>query len=73
MGKTLKISPEGRKCKFPKCKRLLSVYNHAAYCRIHWDQVSRKKVLKIPCHRGSEARKGLFWGIQPVKNNTGEE
>ena len=50
MAKTLKTSPEGRKCKFATCKRLLSVYNHAAYCRIHWDQVSRKKVLQIPYH-----------------------
>ena len=50
MEKTLKTSREGRKCKFPNCKRRLSIYNHAAYCRIHWDQVSRKNLLQIPYH-----------------------
>jgi len=50
MAKTLKTSPEGRKCKFLDCKRPLSVYNHAAYCRIHRDQMSQKKVLEIPYH-----------------------
>jgi hypothetical protein len=48
MEKTLKTSPDGRKCKVSNCERLLSIYNHSAYCRIHWDQVSRKQVGKIP-------------------------
>jgi len=50
MAKTLKTSPEDRTCNFPSCKRLLSIYNHSAYCRIHRDQASQKKVLEIPYH-----------------------
>jgi hypothetical protein len=48
MEKTLKTSPDGRKCKSPNCERLLSIYNHSAYCRIHLDKVSWKKALKTP-------------------------
>jgi len=44
MAKTLKTSPEGRRCKFQNCQRLLSIYNHQTYCRIHLEQVlSREK------------------------------
>jgi hypothetical protein len=50
MGKTLKISPEGRKCKFLDCKRPLSIYNHSAYCRVHRDQVLQKEAFGIPYH-----------------------
>lgn len=28
-------SRKGRKCKQPGCKRILSIYNHDVYCRIH--------------------------------------
>jgi hypothetical protein len=38
MAKTLKTSPEGRRCKFPNCQRLLSIYNHASYCRVHLEK-----------------------------------
>ena len=48
MAKTLKTSPEGRECKSPNCGRRLSIYNHSNYCRIHYDDVSRKKVLNTP-------------------------
>ena len=30
--KTIVREPKNRKCKYPGCKRLLSVYNHNAYC-----------------------------------------
>ncbi len=51
MPKTLKTSPEGRKCTFPHCKRLLSIYNHEAYCHVHRDQMSRERILvKMPYH-----------------------
>jgi len=50
MGKTLKTSADGRKCMFPKCKRLLSIYNHETYCHIHRDQVSLEQIHKIPYH-----------------------
>jgi len=48
MGKTLKTSADGRKCSFPRCKRLLSVYNHEAYCHVHRDQVAQEQMRKIP-------------------------
>ena len=51
MAKKLKTSPKGRKCKFPKCKHLLSIYNHSDYCHVHRDQMDRKRTLtKIPYH-----------------------
>jgi len=35
MTKKLKTSAEGRRCEFPNCDRLLSIYNHQSLCRIH--------------------------------------
>ncbi len=43
MGKTLKTSAENRKCMFPNCTRILSIYNHEAYCHIHRDQMRQQK------------------------------
>ncbi|MBE0536011.1 MAG: hypothetical protein IH624_10110 [Phycisphaerae bacterium] len=48
MAKTLKTSAEGRKCAYPKCNRLLSIYNHDAYCHVHRDQVSQGPGQKDP-------------------------
>ncbi|MCE5186194.1 MAG: hypothetical protein LLF76_08735 [Planctomycetaceae bacterium] len=39
--KVLKTSPEGRLCQFPKCTRLLSIYNHQEYCRMHLEQMAQ--------------------------------
>ena len=39
MGKLLKTSAEGRKCMFLHCTRILSIYNHEAYCHIHLDRI----------------------------------
>ncbi|MCJ7778549.1 MAG: hypothetical protein MUP16_09575 [Sedimentisphaerales bacterium] len=50
MGKTLKTSATGRKCTFPNCTHILSIYNHEAYCHIHRDKVSKEQKLKIPYH-----------------------
>ena len=50
MAKTLKTSANGRKCAFGQCKRLLSIYNHDAYCRIHQDQVAQEQMSKVPYH-----------------------
>lgn len=50
MAKTLKTSPEGRKCTFPRCKRLLSIYNHQPYCHIHQDMLARARMVKLPYH-----------------------
>ena len=35
--KKVKTSDKGRKCRFPRCGHLLSIYNHDAYCHIHLD------------------------------------
>jgi hypothetical protein len=50
MGKILKTSADGRKCMFPNCKRLLSIYNHEHYCHVHRDQASQEQMQKIPYH-----------------------
>ena len=33
--KKVKVSHKGRKCKFPLCKQILSIYNHEIYCHVH--------------------------------------
>ena len=50
MGKKLKTSANGRKCTFPHCKHLLSIYNHEAYCHVHREQVAQGLMRKIPYH-----------------------
>jgi len=47
MAKTLKTSAEGRKCIFPQCNRLLSIYNHGSYCHVHRDQMTEAQ-RKLP-------------------------
>jgi hypothetical protein len=37
--KIVKTSLKGRKCRFPHCKQILSIYNHEAYCHIHLGQL----------------------------------
>jgi len=44
--KVLKTSAEGRVCQFPQCKRLLSIYNHEVFCRVHLEQMADKNRLK---------------------------
>ena len=48
MGKKIEISAEGRKCMFPNYKRILSVYNHGAYCHIHLEQIANEQTSKSP-------------------------
>jgi len=31
----VKTSPRHRKCRFPSCKNILSIYNHEIYCHAH--------------------------------------
>jgi hypothetical protein len=47
MTKSLKTSPEGRKCMFPNCTHNLSIYNHETYCHLHLDQMAQKQKPKI--------------------------
>jgi len=46
MTKELKTSAAGRRCDFPDCDRLLSIYNHQTYCRVHQEQASSKEKNK---------------------------
>ncbi|MBU1869002.1 MAG: hypothetical protein KJ818_00895 [Candidatus Omnitrophica bacterium] len=41
--KKVKTSHKGRKCKFPHCSQILSIYNHSEYCYIHLGLVYFKK------------------------------
>ncbi len=43
MGKILKTSAEGRKCMFPHCTHILSIYNHKSYCHIHLSQMPQEQ------------------------------
>ncbi|MEW6101947.1 MAG: hypothetical protein AB1481_06610 [Candidatus Omnitrophota bacterium] len=36
--KKVKTLSKGRKCKFPGCKHILSIYNLEVYCHIHLSQ-----------------------------------
>lgn len=33
--KKIKTSGKDRKCKYPGCSHILSIYNHEEYCYIH--------------------------------------
>ncbi|MCX5710226.1 MAG: hypothetical protein NT088_05860 [Candidatus Omnitrophica bacterium] len=38
--KKVRTSLKGRKCRFPHCKHILSIYNHESYCHVHLGQVT---------------------------------
>ncbi len=50
MKKQLKTSIEGRKCEFPGCKCILSIYNHEVYCRVHNEKISQQQKVIKPYH-----------------------
>ena len=50
MVKILKTSSVGRKCMFPHCKHILSIYNHEVFCHVHRYQISQEQKLKILTH-----------------------
>jgi hypothetical protein len=56
MGKKLKTSADDRKCAFPGCKSILSIYNHEAYCRMHRERMAREAKAKIPYHHFVETK-----------------
>jgi hypothetical protein len=45
--KMLKTSANDRKCTFPHCTHILSIYNHETYCHIHREQVSHGQKPEI--------------------------
>jgi hypothetical protein len=57
MGKMLKTSAINRRCMYPDCTNLLSIYNHEDYCHIHremmiprWDQLPQGQKPKLLLH-----------------------
>lgn len=46
MGKMLKTSADNRKCMFPNCENILSIYNHEPYCHIHRDHLPLERNSK---------------------------
>ncbi|NQU73253.1 MAG: hypothetical protein HQ547_00895 [Candidatus Omnitrophica bacterium] len=44
----IKTSPKHRKCKYPLCKNILSIYNHDAYCNAHLSrEFKRNNIAKV--------------------------
>lgn len=37
--KQISKSHKGRKCKYPDCGRVLSIYNHDTHCHVHQDRM----------------------------------
>jgi len=50
MKKPLKTSTDDRKCSFPGCKCILSIYNHDVFCRVHRDKVLQEQKPGILTH-----------------------
>lgn len=50
MGKQLKTSADNRKCKYPDCKQILSIYNHATLCHVHRDKMAENPKTKTAYH-----------------------
>ena len=50
MKKQLKTSPKGRKCAFPGCMCILSIYNHEVLCRVHNDKAMNDQKVKSYHH-----------------------
>jgi len=45
MGKMLKTSADNRKCVFPNCTHILSIYNHDEYCHVHQGAAPQRHVI----------------------------
>lgn len=40
--KKIPTAHKGRRCKYPDCKRVLSIYNHDVNCHVHLNRLSEK-------------------------------
>ena len=40
--KKILASHKGRRCRYPKCKRLLSIYNHDNHCHVHLVKLAKE-------------------------------
>ena len=50
MAKQLKTSANDRKCMYPGCKQILSIYNHAMYCHVHRNRIADDQITKAAYH-----------------------
>jgi hypothetical protein len=55
MGKMLKTSADNRKCMFPNCTIILSIYNHDAYCHIHRGEVHQEQTINNLMHKPGQS------------------
>jgi hypothetical protein len=44
--KKILTSHKGRRCRYPKCKRALSIYNHDILCHVHLNKQALEARLK---------------------------
>lgn len=42
--KKIKASHKGRMCRFPRCRVVLSIYNHDCYCYLHQNRIETRAV-----------------------------
>jgi hypothetical protein len=42
--KKMKTSYKGRKCQFPHCKHILSIYNHETFCHVHQGEGGQQRL-----------------------------
>jgi hypothetical protein len=72
MTKAVKTSAEGRKCAFHNCNRILSIYNHGAYCHSHLYQMSEEEKILSTLHTGpglSEIPDKILEDLRSTKNS----
>ncbi len=50
MKKKLTTSAGDRRCEFPGCKSILSIYNREIYCHLHRDLMAEKQRHKLAYH-----------------------
>jgi len=50
----VRTSAEGRKCAVISCGRILSIYNHQAYCHCHLNQMLEEETTRSKTIRKTE-------------------
>ena len=55
----IKTSPRHRKCKYPLCKNILSIYNHEIYCYAHLKAISWGTLNFTPTGKGGKRAVGV--------------
>ncbi len=55
MSKKVKSYPKGRRCRFPLCGKVLSIYNQGEYCHVHQGYIDNAALKKGGKVRGQPA------------------